>query len=435
MGDRTESRRSHSKCDNRLDDRAARNRSEYPDGLLRTRGHLQAVCHEKEIALIGKTADHYEVLAVAPATQPLIITRIPDWVIQRLKRIQNLEPKFRTAIISFCKKYEKVAGASDEVQERLLHNTFRSLLKTNEHFAAEYTPLNLLRFFEQHNRRRTARDHYFHTFNNFLLGCIILDECYEAFRQFRESSLHGSDCSSEYVWLLTVLFHDVGYPIQKRDETIEIIYGVPGIGTDQIAAERKQAWDSAQYRMSRVQLVSLYQYLTQPHVEAAWTADPFGLPDHVLDKALERSFMEKGHGAASCLRMLAGFFGNIPASGGDRQFLIRHVFLAGLSIPFHDWPVRKFLRDLGVQNLRTSRFPFAALLMFVDSIQEDRRGDAQAPDILTGITVEGNHVRAHIQLDLLSGEKLSEKKREVRDVKGFLQEDLLYFEYPPELLE
>jgi hypothetical protein len=132
--------------------------------------------------------------------------------------------------------------------------------------------------------------------------------------------------------------------------------------------------------------------------------------------------------------MLAGFFRSIPNKFGHRQFLIRHVFLAGLSIPFHDWPVRKFARELGISNLRTSRFPFASLLMFLDSIQEDRRGDAQAPDILSGLSVQDNRIEAQIRLELLSGEKLIEKKREVHDVKHFLQEDLLYFDYPPELL-
>jgi hypothetical protein len=398
--------------------------------------HLRAVCEQNRIALIGKTADDYEVLSTTAGAQRPIVTRIPDWVIQRLKGAQHLEPRFRSAIISFCKKYENLArlGVRDEIQERLLRNTFAALLRTNDHFKAEYTPLDFLRFFETNNPRQSARDHYFHTFNNFLLGCIALDECHEAFEQFTESSLHGSECSVEYVWLLTVLFHDVGYPIQKREETNEIIYGVPGIGVEQANAERRQAWDSAQYRSSRTQLVSLYDYLTQVNIDAAWSADPFGVADHVLDRALERSFFEKGHGAASCMRMLVSFFHKIPAPLARRQFLIRHIFLAGLSIPFHDWPVRKFSRELGIQRLRTSRFPFAALLMFVDSIQEDRRGDAQAPDILTGITVEGNRISAHIQLEMLVDEKLFEKRREVRDVKDFLEEDLLHFEYPQELL-
>jgi hypothetical protein len=399
--------------------------------------HLRSICRENRIAIVAKVADHYEVLESAAAIREPAIARIPGWVTQRLQGCQNLEAAFRSVIISFCKKYERLAqaGASDEDQENLLRKTFLSLLKANANFAAEYTPLKLLRFFEQSNLRQSQRDHYFHTFNNFLLGCIVLDECHAAFEEFSRSALRGAECSSEYVWLLTVLFHDVGYPIQKREETLAIIYGVPGLGSEQANAERREAWDCPQYRRSRVQLASLYDHLTQARITSAWTADPFDVPEnHPLDKALQRSFLEKGHGAASCLRMLADFFRKVPEAGADRQFLIRHVFLAGLSIPFHDWPVRKFLRDLGVQRIRTSRFPFAALLMFVDSIQEDRRGEAQAPDMLTGITIEGNRVTAQIQFDQLPGEKLSEKKREAQDVKSFLEEDLLQFDYPGELL-
>lgn len=397
--------------------------------------HLRPTCHANGIAIIAKATDSYEVFEGERAAQQPSVTRIPDWIIQRVKQAHHLESNFCSAIKSFCRRYQKSvqSGASDEDQERLLHNAFASLLKTNEQFSAEYTPLKLLQFFEQNNPRQTARDHYFHTFNNFLLGCIVLDECHGAFEEFRAVSLHGDDCSHEYVWLLTVLFHDVGYPIQKRDETLEIIYGVSGVGTELAIAERKQAWETPEYRISRSQLASLYDYFTQSQIKSGWSADPFGLQDHKLDKALERSFLEKGHGAASCMRMLVGFFRGGPDSARHRQFLVRHIFLAGLSIPFHDWPVRSFLREVGINKLRTSRFPFAALLMFVDSIQEDRRGNAQTPDILTGIKVRGNHVTPQIDLSLL-GDKLSDKKREVRDVKDFLEEDLLYFDYPQELL-
>jgi len=152
--------------------------------------HLRAACQENNIALIAKTADHYEVLEITPGGQDPIVTRIPDWVIQRLKTLRHLEPNFLSAIHSFCRRYERLireGRLDDESQERLLRNTFVSLLNTNPNFAAEYRPLNLLRFFEQNNLRRTARDHYFHTFNNFLLGCIILDGCYPAFEAFRDS--------------------------------------------------------------------------------------------------------------------------------------------------------------------------------------------------------------------------------------------------------
>ena len=236
------------------------------------------------------------------------------------------------------------ADVSDASQEQLLKSTFRSLLNSDDRFAAEYVPLELLKFFEQTVFNK-GRDHYFHTFNNFLLGCIAIDGIYDDFAQLGRICFPGTpNWSAEYIWLLTVIFHDVGYSIQKSKEVSEAIFGVPTLGEEQIAQQRKQAWDSPPYQLSRVQLISLYEHLTHAQIGQDWGADPFPIYEHALDKAFEKAFLTQGHGVASSMRMLADFFRKRPNTNAQRQFLARHVFLAGLSIPFHDWPVRKFLR-------------------------------------------------------------------------------------------
>ncbi len=295
--------------------------------------------------------------------------------------------------------------------------------------------LDLLSFFERSGPEGRSRDHYFHTFNNFLLGCFVIDHCYEEFKKFHQSCFPGTrEWSTEYAWLLAVLFHDIGYPIQKREQTSEMIYGVATVGDEYAVAERKVAWESPSYRISRSQLVSLYDHLTQKKINSAWNPDPFPVGDHPLDKAFEYCFLREGHGVASCMRMLADFFKLPRGSTKQRQFLAQHIFLSGLSIPFHEWRVRKALRDRGIAKIMTSRFPFASLLMFIDSIQEDRRGKAQVPDILTGFAINGSTVKAQMNLSGLSDERRREKKREAADVKAFLDEDALRFEYPPGLL-
>ena len=194
------------------------------------------------------------------------------------------------------------------------------------------------------------------------------------------------------------------------------------------------AWESPTYRIARVQLVSLYDHLTQSSISSNWSADPFPVPDHPLDRAFAHSFVEDGHGVASCMRMLAHFFRTPPPSPASlRQFLTRHIFLSGLSIPFHDWRVRECVSKEGITHIPTSRFPFASLLAFIDSIQEDRRGKSQDPDVLTGISVNGCTVTAEMNLGVLPVEALREKKREASHVKAFLHEDGLRFEYPPGL--
>lgn len=402
---------------------------------------LMPICRERGIALIAKTSDQYEAFVFAVSGRPLaepLVVRIPVWVIDELPRLANLAQGFRAALAAFCRRYRHLLASgriSDEKQEDLLRNAFLSLLRSDRRFVGEYAPLELLRLFEQSRQDNGSRDHYFHTFNNFLLGCIVINDSYRHFQTFRRSCFPGTrDWSIEYVWLLTVLFHDVGYPIQKRQETSQLIFGVPAISEEQAVAERKQAWESPTYRVSRTQLVSLHSHLMQERINSDWSPDPFPLQEnHPLDTAFAHSFLKQGHGVASCMRMLSYFFQSISRWPQQRQFLARHIFVAGLSIPFHDWPVRKCLRDKGIAEISTARFPFAALLMFIDSIQEDRRGRTQSPDLLTRISVRGNTVSVDMNLDLLSTEALVEKKREAGDVKSFLREDLLRFEYPADL--
>lgn len=403
--------------------------------------HLVAICREGGIALIAKITDEYEALVFAGPAAGITLppARFPEWVITDIQSISNLQPPFPDKLAKFGRKYVHLGRSgtlSDAKQEDLVKEAIVSLLKLEARLASDYTPVELLRVFEQ-NPHLEGRDHYFHTFNNFLLGCLVIDRCYSSFEQFRKDcSLTRTGFSIEYVWFLTVLFHDVGYPIEKYQETSEMIYGVPTITKEQAISERKVAWESPPYITSRAQLISLYDYLAQDTIDSAWSADPYPMQKtHPLDVAFEKSFLGQGHGVASCMRMLADFYKSATTTKSERQYLVRHVFLAGLSIPFHDWRVRKSLTEEGITRIKTSRFPFASLLMFVDSIQEDRRERVQNPDILKGIKVNTHTITPQIDLNLLSPEKLADKKQEAQTVKDFLEEDLLRFQYPEGLVE
>jgi len=404
--------------------------------------YLLPICRDRGFGLIAKAADEYEALVFAgPEPQPGIpVLRIPQWILDEIDNLSNLNQGIIGALKGFRNRYRALIGSgriSDETQDDLIRRTLRSLLNQDLRFVADFTPLDLMKFLE-FKFYESVRDHYFHTFNNFLLGCIVIDKCHDSFTHFRQSCHLQQDAFSiEYVWLLTVLFHDVGYPIQKMRETSKMIFGVDSITDEQVGAERARAWETPEYRMARGQLISVFDYLTQDDLESSWSADPYPLKaGHPLDVAFAKSFRTLGHAVASSMRMLAEFYRSIPGSiTQHRQFLLRHVFLAGVSIPFHDWPVRKFLREEGINRIRTSRFPFASLLMFIDSIQEDRRGRVQEPDVLSSISVVGNVVSAEMELGNLSEDKKREKQREARDVQDFLDQDGLQFQYPTELLE
>ena len=359
------------------------------------------------------------------------LLRIPEWILEDLETLERLHP-FTPILARFAKKYRRLIDSriwGEEHQDNLLKRTLRALLNSDPRFTATYNPLALLGFFEQ--AQHHGRDHYFHSFTNFLLGCLVIDRCAGVFDRFRATCFpSAAGWSTEYVWLLTVFFHDVGYPVQKYEQIHEMVFGVSPTDGERLVAQRREAWDSPTYRVARSQMVSLYEHLAQGEILSDWRADPFPLAAHPLDRAFERSFLRSGHGVASGMRMLADLFRHIPESPPHRQFLVPHIFLAALSIPFHDWPVRECLRDEGISAISTGRFPFAGLLAFLDSIQEDRREHGQGPDILTRLSVRGTVVEAHMNLDQLPAEKLPAKRREAAEIKSFLIEDALQFQYP-----
>lgn len=130
---------------------------------------------------------------------------------------------------------------------------------------------------------------------------------------------------------------------------------------------------------------------------------------------------------------------------GVHSFLARHVYVAALSMIFHDWRVRREIVETGLVAVRSSRLPYATMLMFIDSIQDDRRekgSPARTMDILERLDVAGGRVRAIINLENIGAgvdrrevaEYLSGKRVECQSVSNFIEADGLAFEFPQEFV-
>jgi len=72
-----------------------------------------------------------------------------------------------------------------------------------------------------------------------------------------------------------------------------MIFGVAIAGEDFAVGERKAAWESPSYRISRSQLVSLYDHLTQKRIKSAWNPDLFRLGITPLIKPLNIASCER----------------------------------------------------------------------------------------------------------------------------------------------
>jgi hypothetical protein len=71
------------------------------------------------------------------------------------------------------------------------------------------------------------RDHLFHTFHVFMIGCIIIDELYDELskRYDSQNKIPGTLHNIEYSWLIISNFHDIGIPIQNAEKMIRSLTG------------------------------------------------------------------------------------------------------------------------------------------------------------------------------------------------------------------
>lgn len=400
----------------------------------------------------------YAVEVLVPTTAPVPshkrAARIPEGVRAGVASLTNLPSNVSGILSRFTERHRSLEekGIDDESEASVLRESFEELISCDPRFAGSIGPLLSLRRFEQVWEASGVRfrDHFFHSFQDFLLGCLVID----AFRPTFESFLHDafpstSDMSPEYIWLLVALYHDVGYLTQRGDEVLAARFGA-GATINPLTGEREAAlaeqevalkdrlWQN--HALNRRAITSLYDHLTQSNLIGEWLPDTLSQPaHHSLDEAFRRSFLsQQSHGAASAFRLLADISEYLGKAGtADKPFLQRHVYLAALSIPFHDWHVRRELVAEGMMQLTTSRFPFASLLTFIDSIQDDRRDPKEPPvaerDALEGLSIDGDYVVAHIDTSRLSPEFRQEKQKEIRGVLSFLDQDGLKFRYPGEL--
>jgi len=411
---------------------------------------IATACREAAIPIIARVNGEYGIVEfVEPIEIPALLEvpcRIPPVLATRVGQLENLDRRFRAVLAEFSRRHLSLlqeGGINDEREAELLRSTFQELIGIDRRFVGRYAPLELLERLEHIAPR--GREHFFHAFHDFLLGCVVLDGVYDRMREYvAEWRLEEPDFSIEYVWLLTALFHDVGYLLQRWPE---MILGTARLSGEAIARVNSEFWQEER-EMARCSITALYVHLTQPVIEAGWSVDAFSVAPHAFDDAMFDSLVTAGgHGVGSCMRLLVDLQG-LAGQETDhtaRRFLAKHIYLAGLSIMFHDVTFREALVRVGITSLSSKRFPLATLLMYIDGIQDDRR-EFELPernvDILEDIQVEGDTVVARINLERaakqMTGEELrgylDRKRAEAQGVLNFIKGNGLKFRYPGEFV-
>lgn len=362
----------------------------------------------------------------------------PVWVINEISEISLGNSKFRTVLKDFSKEYLKLKKRNQldwENEEKLVKNIIAEILKSDSRYISEIDSYEILGRFE--GFWYGIRDHYFHSFHIFLLGLLVLDRYRDEFiRYYKNIFPKYLDLSLEFLWLLASIFHDVGYPIAKLDDLKENIYGVPVTPYEK---EITDVWVDPVYKENLKQLSSLFKFShSDKKQKIDWHPEVFGSKDEQLDKIFRESFYDS-HGVAGCFRFLVDIFSEARREENPEKkvFLINHIYPAAVSIALHDRKFRERLSQIGIEKIKLSKFPFAVLLTYLDSIQEDRRNKflcIEVPEILQGFKYNGK-ICAIVDEDLAkSYPRLGKLKAECRDFINFMECNGIKFEYPEILL-
>ena len=396
--------------------------------------------------LAAQTADGTHMVFPAHYRNPRAISpprletgHIPSWVYQRVIESEGLSTYLRDRMKSFIDKYLKAIEKntlSYDRESRIMFDLAHDLAEGDPRLLFPLERLHAFQSYERCGQQQTARDHIFHTFNNFFLGLIILGRMFRlrdrsAFpdRIIPPKRGQSNPHTWETLWFLTSMFHDPGYLGKDFWSLMDFGYGmktekqavveVP----DEVRERIINSWDTT-FRRTRNELKDIYK-MTVDHISGAVRSLS------KFDDAMRGAYFngnQSGHSVISALGLVHQCLsdGTVKDARYDKKLALAASKISALSILFHDRTCRNALSQGGVPPLAFETLPYASVLMFVDALQDERRDTSQSRfpkvSILKSLHVDPDRgiVTARIQLHDLAMQYWPEKITEYVSVMNWI---------------
>lgn len=370
-------------------------------------------------------------------------TRIPQDLLAELADNPLFPLRIRSILRQLRNEYQTMprAGTHDEAEHSALTSFLKRMLQQIDFRTSGNVTPDMIRHIEIAGWGG-SRDHFFHSFQNFFFGIYAVARLSQHFAGYRAVAKLDWDLNSYHVWFLTALWHDVGHGLSHLEDIHDDIMG-SGLAEASAESSRAVFLKSPLVQEALLKICTLMARLLKPEDARTGYMAPDQWPKRnrtvaAIRNAFEESVMDHGHGATSALRLYSDFVPVARRLGLPKQDVLTQVVqLACASIPLHDANFRDHLRKfLGPFVLRTTVMPFAALLAFVDSIQDDRRdldGVKEELSFLERILVQAPAtVTAEVNGRSLSWQSILWKVVEARDVLLHLSQypESLNFKYP-----
>jgi len=375
-------------------------------------------------------------------------TRVPSELLRALASEKTAPEPLASALKRLQKQYrsfQRRRANSDQREEVVLLQYAERML---EQMGLRPNPIKAAQMIRTLERGGLGarRDHFFHSFQNYFLGLRAILQLRPQFEEYKHRAKLDWSVEPSNVWFLAAMWHDVGYPFQRVGDLVNSALGYDT--EDDVAIRIKETFlQRSETREALRTLGSLLAHLLDfGHARTQWMKPGpkanLGQRATQIQDALSEN-LRTSHGAFGAVRLFCDYsddFDNMQPE--TRDVLLQTVYLASCSIPFHDWYFRRNVRNsCGDCRIGTTVLPFAALLAFVDSIQDDRRGFSASEDaalVLKRLLItKPATITADINRQALSDRDLLDKIIEGRDVLASLEqtEDALYFKYPKWIAE
>jgi hypothetical protein len=313
---------------------------------------------------------------------------VPKWLYEQLAASADFSSGLQKLLKRFATNYGRATqnnSIANDREAQLVLRFAKSFAGLDRRFFLPVEWLETLRQFEMSGATH-ARDHFFHTFNNLFLGFHILGKLFSGRKIISEVDRFIQNDAAvpkvnpwEILWFLTCLFHDPGYTAEKVWANFRFAFGVvPDAGVDdeipeQMKKQIRNQWDS-QYAKPRRDLHNLYNRAVRkwsPPTMPQKSAD-------VFDEAIQKAYFDgrqASHSLISGLKLINGCrTQNVPRTQTfNPATALTACVIAALSMMFHDPKCRSALQAAGIPPIAFESLPYASVLMFVDSLQDDRR--------------------------------------------------------------
>jgi hypothetical protein len=378
-----------------------------------------------------------------PAFSKSEIGHLPSWIRTELLGVTGLGDYLLKALGRLNADYEKATkdgqfSYDDECE--ILMTFAHALRKGDRRLFVPVDQLTVLKEFEHAGGNPGARDHFFHTFNDLLIGLYLLnglvpDRKRTAIPDRYIAPIAGTDQPNlrpwESLWALTCLFHDPGYMGENYWSNFSVALGAharidaDSVIPDTIVSRINNAWET-EFLEARQDLSELFR-----RVAGVWqlAGTSGGGPIADFDPALRRAYFDGrkcGHSLVSGLNLIKLCRGvrGVRHPTYEAEKALKATIIAALSMMFHDTHARHTLRTNGVPPIAFEDLPYATTLMFADALQDDRRDIATSTfpkeGVLQSLSVKAGHVLATVSLPQIPVKYWPGKIVEYQSVTGWI---------------